>query len=128
MAKKSTSNKTLRLIFGLLWRIIALGLIIAAFYFAISVGYDFGHDLFTGEAMSEGKGKKVTFVVEQGESTQTVINHLKEAGLIRSKLKFRIQVIFYQRKIMPGEYTFRTSMTSKEILGYLNKGPSSQEE
>lgn len=128
MANSVKTNKALKLTFGILWRVLIVAVIVAAFYFVISVGFDFGHDLFAGEAAAEGKGKKVTFVVKEGESTQTVIDHLQESGLINNKLKFRVQVVFYQRKILPGEYKFKTSMTSKEILGYLNKGPSSLEE
>lgn len=128
MANSVKTNKALKLTFGILWRVLIVAVIVAAFYFVISVGFDFGHDLFAGEAAAEGKGKKVTFVVKEGESTQNVIDHLQESGLINNKLKFRVQIIFYQRKILPGEYKFKTSMTSKEILGYLNKGPSSLEE
>ena len=70
----------------------------------------------------------IAFTVEPGESTAEIIDALADAGLIRDKFSFRCQIIFYDKILQPGEYTMNTSMTSKEILLYLNDGPGSLQE
>ncbi|MDY2628188.1 MAG: endolytic transglycosylase MltG [Lachnospiraceae bacterium] len=109
-------------------RLIAILLIVFIFHFVISAGYDFGYNLFAAPAMSAAPGREVAFTVEPGESTAEIIDALADAGLIRDKFSFRCQIIFYDKILQPGEYTMNTSMTSKEILLYLNDGPGSLQE
>lgn len=109
-------------------KLIAVLLIVLIFQLVISSGYDFGYNLFAAPAMSSPPGREVTFTVEKGESTSDIIDGLLEAGLIRDKISFRCQIIFYDKILQPGEYTMNTSMTSKEILTYLNGGPGSLQE
>lgn len=109
-------------------RLIGILLVVLLFHFVISMGYDFGYNLFAAPAMSAPPGREVTFTVEQGESTADIIDGLADAGLIRDKLIFRCQIIFYDKILQPGEYQMNTSMTSKEILMYLNGGPGSSQE
>ncbi|MGN0294761.1 MAG: endolytic transglycosylase MltG [Lachnospiraceae bacterium] len=109
-------------------RLIGILLTVLLFHFVISAGYDFGYNLFAAPAMSASPGREVAFTVEQGESTADIIDGLADAGLIRDKLIFRCQIIFYDKILQPGEYRMNTSMTSKEILMYLNGGPASLQE
>ncbi|MCI7100018.1 MAG: hypothetical protein MR966_14165 [Lachnospiraceae bacterium] len=109
-------------------RLIGVLLIVLVFHFVISMGYDFGYNLFAAPAMSAPPGREVVFSVEPGESTEEIIDGLAEAGLICDKLIFRCQIIFYDKILQPGEYDMNTSMTSKEILMYLNDGPGSLQE
>lgn len=109
-------------------RLIVLLLIVLMVHFVISAGYDFGYNLFAAPAMSAPPGREVTFHVEKGESTSDIIDGLADAGLIRDKMSFRCQIIFYDKILQPGEYVMNTSMTSKEILMYLNDGPGSLQE
>lgn len=108
--------------------LIGILLVILLFHFVISMGYDFGYNLFAAPAMSSPPGREVTFTVEKGESTAEIIDGLADAGLIRDKIIFRCQIIFYDKVLQPGEYNMNTSMTSKEILMYLDGGPSSLQE
>ena len=109
-------------------RLIGILLVVLLFHFVISMGYDFGYNLFAAPAMSAPPGREVTFTVEKGESTAEIIDGLADAGLIRDKLIFRCEIIFYDKILQPGEYDMNTSMTSKEILMYLDGGPASLQE
>lgn len=109
-------------------RLIFLLLIVLIFHHVISSGYDFGYNLFAAPAVSPPPGREVLFSVESGESTADIIDGLAEAGLIRDRFSFRCQIAFYDKILQPGEYKMNTSMTSKEILMYLNDGPGSLQE
>lgn len=125
----STVLKVLRIIFGLIVRVAVLMATVVIFYVVISIGFDFGHDLFAGETVdSKKEAKEVVFEVKEGESLATITKNLKEAGLIKSEMKYRCLLVFFDKSAQPGEYTFNTSMTSKEIMKILNTGPEVSEE
>lgn len=109
-------------------RLIVLLFLVLIIQFIISSGYDFGYNLFAAPAVSSPPGREVTFTVEKGESTSDIISALEDAGLIRDKLSFQCQIIFYDKTLQPGEYIMNTSMTSKEILMMLNSGPEGEEQ
>ena len=60
-------------------RLIGVLLIVLVFHFVISMGYDFGYNLFAAPAMSAPPGREVVFSVEPGESTEEIIDGLAEA-------------------------------------------------
>ena len=94
-------------------------------FLGISAGYDFGYQLFTAPAVSSPPGREVTIEVKKGETTDEIADKLVDAGLIRSKVNFLCQKLFFKKHLLPGEYTLNTAMTSKEILLILDDGPSS---
>ncbi|MDO5409230.1 MAG: hypothetical protein Q4F21_02120 [Lachnospiraceae bacterium] len=124
-AKKE--NQTIWLIVRTALKLLAVLLLVIAVHLVISSGYDFGYNLFAAPAMSAPPGREVTFQIEKGDLTAKIIDGLADAGLIPDKFTFRCQILFYDKILQPGEYTLNTSMTSKEILLYLNDGPGSQE-
>ena len=124
--KKTNPAAVLAVRWGI--RLIMLLFLVLIIQLIISSGYDFGYNLFAAPAMSSTPGREVAFTVKKGESTSKIINDLADAGLIRDKLSFRCQIIFYDKVMQPGEYTLNTSMTSKEILMMLNDGPGGSEE
>lgn len=95
-------------------------------YGLIGDAYDFGYGLFAEPAMSEPPGREMVFYVEEGETSSEVISNLVQAGLIKDGFSFRFKLLFYDKAIQPGEYLFNTSMSGKEILGYLDDGPGSE--
>lgn len=109
-------------------KLIAVLLLVLLVQLVISSGYDFGYNLFAAPAMSSAPGREVTFTIDEGEATSDIVADLKESGLIRDKFSFRCQILFYDKVLQPGEYKLNTSMTSKEILMYLNDGPGSLQE
>lgn len=93
-------------------------------FLGISAGYDFGYQLFASPAVSSPPGREVTIEVKKGETTEEIADKLVDAGLIRNKVNFLCQKLFYKKNLLPGEYTLNTAMTSKEILLILDDGSS----
>ncbi len=64
------------------------------------------------------------FAVETGESTSLVAKHLKEAGLIRDEIVFRVYAELNGRKetIKAGEYQLKKTMSVEQIFDLLLKG------
>ena len=66
----------------------------------------------------------ITFVVELGESPQTVSAHLEEMGLIKDPELFRRMVQYWgaDQSIQAGVYSLKPSMTMEEIMHELWHG------
>ena len=64
------------------------------------------------------------FAVETGEPTALVAKHLKEAGLIRDELVFRVyaQLNAHGETIKAGEYQLNKTMSVEQIFDLLKKG------
>jgi len=64
------------------------------------------------------------FNIETGEPTASVAKHLKEAGLIRDEIVFRIyaQLNSHGETIKAGEYQLRKTMPVEQIFSLLLKG------
>lgn len=64
------------------------------------------------------------FAVETGEPTSLVAKHLKEAGLIRDEIVFRVYAELNGRKetIKAGEYRLNKTMSVEQIFSLLLKG------
>lgn len=64
------------------------------------------------------------FSVHQGSGVNAVANDLKQAGLIKSALIFRImaQQSGLDKKIIPGDFKLSPAMTAREIAVALTKG------
>ena len=129
MADTRIDNKKVKLISRIVWSIIGLLVRVALIFLlvigiqsVISIGYDFGYNLFKGEAMSDPPGRDVVFTIEQGQSTSEIVDNLLEEGLVGNKWAVYAQIVFYKRKLMPGTYTLNTSQLNKDILKVLNGG------
>jgi UPF0755 protein len=66
----------------------------------------------------------VRFIVNQGDTTQVVAQHLQDDGLIRSALAFRLYARFehLDQGIEPGVYLLSPKMTMKNIIAALQVG------
>jgi UPF0755 protein len=66
----------------------------------------------------------VRFIVNQGDSTLVVAQHLQDDGLIRSALAFRLYARFehLDQGIEPGVYLLRPNMSMKKIIAALQVG------
>ncbi|OGF27603.1 hypothetical protein A2303_02965 [Candidatus Falkowbacteria bacterium RIFOXYB2_FULL_47_14] len=71
-------------------------------------------------------GKDMVFVVGSGEGVDRIGQNLIEAGLIRSKLCFKIYIrrSGLQSVLQAGEYALNSSMSVKEIAAILSSGKS----
>ena len=81
-------------------------------YHLLSVLSRLGVDLGFGE-----------ITVEEGATLDGIADLLKEEGLIRNEIAFKVQGILYESNIEPGKYILNTSMTTKELLEALNTEP-----
>ncbi len=68
--------------------------------------------------------KEVTFVVESGTSTKTVIDNLAAAGLIKSRWATYIYVKLHKNTIQASTFILKPNMSTKEIINELSYGGS----
>ena len=71
-------------------------------------------------------GEKVRVVITKGKSAQEIANLLKEQGLIRNPLAFKLYVQFKGKSenIQAGEYRLSPNLSLSQIVDELLKGPS----
>lgn len=71
------------------------------------------------------ESEEVRFVITKGSSATKIAEDLKEAGLIKSALAFKVytQLNDEAGKIPPGEFSVPKNLAIKELLLYLRKGP-----
>lgn len=94
----------------------------------VGSGYQFGYAVFEHEAMEEPPGRERTIIVEEGDTVAEVSEKLAAAGLIADSNMFVVQKYFYGYDIYPGEYTFTTAMTPKEMLVKMSTEPGEEED
>lgn len=108
-------------------KLMVLALLILLLYEAVVRGFAFGHEIFYAEAPEKAPGREITVEIKEGETVKEAAGNLKKKGLITNDFAFWFQSMFYDYgNIYPGTYTFRTSMTSKEILRELNVKPEEE--
>ncbi len=77
---------------------------------------------FYGLTSVSKNSDKVTFNIESGSSTLDIIDNLKEANLIKSKVSSLIYVKLNNKIIKSGSYELDRSMSTKEIFNILSDG------
>ncbi len=78
--------------------------------------------LYWAVLLPAGKGKPHTVIVGKGASARSVAHELKQRGLIRSEIAFRLTARRDWRKVRQGEYLFRPSMNPLQILKKMVEG------
>ncbi len=91
--------------------------------------YDIGYRLFTEAPVSNGVGKDITFVVEDGMSAWEIATALEEAGAVNDSIVFFLQNFLsdYSDSMTAGTYTVNTSMVNEEIMAVLSGVEYSEE-
>lgn len=115
--KGSSQKKDLLHYLKLVFLILSLVMLVVVCILA----YRFGRRLFTNDGVTD-EAHEVTYTlkVTKGESVYQIGKDLETHGIISSRLAFLVQSKLYNCRIAPGEYTVRSSMSSKAILKYLN--------
>mgnify|MGYP001058155144 CR=1 FL=1 len=92
--------------------------------------YDFGYRVFTEEPVAAAPGRDVDVQVTADMSETDIGGMLEEKGLIRDKVLFfaQLKLSAYSGKLLPGNYTLNTSMTSKEMMAELAAEPETETE
>ncbi len=121
-------RKTAGMIISISLQMIVCAVVIIFLYDAGVKGFAFGESIFSPEAVSsQGNGKDMIVIVEEGASDLDVAKLLESKGLIRDYKVFLVQAKLYQATLYPGTYTLNTSMTSEEMLEILMEEPASEE-
>ncbi len=108
---------------GFAGRVILIALIVLVCAYGLKASFDFGHDIFYQEPVEAEPGQDKEITVEEGATLDSIADLLKEEGLIRNEIAFKVQGILYESNIEPGKYILNTSMTTKELLEALNTEP-----
>lgn len=78
---------------------------------------------FYGLTSVSKSNEVVLFTVNKGESKLDIIDELKEAGLIKSKISSSVYVLLNRNlNLQAGEYEVKRNMNTKEILNLFHEG------
>jgi UPF0755 protein len=121
-------NKITGAIISISGRLIIYALVVLLLYEGATIGYEFGHEIFYAQAMEKEPGRDKKVIIKEDTSVSGAAKALKQAGLISNEYSLIIQAKFFDYDVNPGEYTFNTSMTSKEILQMMNENIEEEEE
>jgi len=90
-----------------------------------TLGFVLAYNLGVNAPVS-GAGKDTVFIVSPGEGVEKIGQNLFDAGLINSRLYFKIYVwrSGIQSDLKAGEYMLKTSLSIKEIASILVSGES----
>lgn len=129
MSSKTTKriNKITTTIILLAIRVVLAVAVIIITGRGIKAAYDFGHSIFYAQAVEEAPGHDVMVLVHDTDSIEDVAETLKNRGLINNKYSIIVQAKFFDYEVVPGEYTFNTSQTSRDILEQMNDGVQERE-
>lgn len=108
-----------RFVFGMVINITAYLLLIMFAIQLCTTSYDYAYQIFGNVAVSSGTGTDVTLSIESGDSSMAVSEKLWNNRVIKNQYMFyiRTKLSTGERKpILPGEYTFNTSMTYEDII------------
>lgn len=109
-------NRITTAIISISLRLLVGAVLVFLLYEGVTRGYQFGHAVFSPEAVSEAPGHDQTWVIEKGDSLLGVSKELEEAGLIPDAYVFAVQAKLYKYTLCPGTYLLNSSMTSRDIL------------
>ena len=123
------SKEVVFAVFSTVFKVVLAVIIVMLVYKWSLFAYQYGQRVFNEPPMSEGSGRKVTVVIQQGDTTKEVSEMLEKKGLIRDAELFRIQEMLseYKDKMKPGTYELSTSMTTGEMMEILSVAVEEQE-
>lgn len=95
-------------------------IIIAAFLFLLSLIFYSIDEIFIDRTLDEAK----IFEIKKGEDAKSVIDNLKEAGLVRNKFIVRTYIVLtgIHKEIRPGLYSVAGTYSVKQIFDDFVKG------
>ena len=104
-------------------RIVIAVLLTALIILALFFAFRLGQQVFSKKAMTQKKGehRNYTLVVREGEGTLQIGRELQKNRIIESGAAFFLQSKIFQCRIAPGTYNVSSSMSSRDILKYLNQ-------
>lgn len=123
MSGENTSRKNAHGTFiSVFARALIYGAIVAVLIQGVTVFYRFGYDIFYASSVDPPPGRNVKVNITEDMNFETLSKLLYDEGIIENEYAFRIQAGFFSFRLNPGEYTFNTSQTSREILEMIDDG------
>ncbi len=112
-------KKVLIEIISLLFKLAILAVLVVVIMKASKWSYNEGYSILASK--NTGVIKTVSISIPEGSSTEQIADILADAGLINSKIFFRImsKVNGVENKYQYGDYTFSTSFSQDEIMNKL---------
>ncbi|MCR4729076.1 MAG: endolytic transglycosylase MltG [Lachnospiraceae bacterium] len=103
--------------------------IVTFIYSKAVAAYEFGHRVFTEEAISPAPGREITVSVTEGKSSKDLAKMLAEKGLVRDANLAYVQILCseYRKEIKPGVYTLTTAMRIEEMLKIMAEAEEEEE-
>ncbi len=120
-------NKISMAVIGFSGRIVLYTLIVVLLIMGAKRGYAFGYSIFYAPAMEEAPGQEKVVTLDGTESIAEVGKLLEDIGLIRDHNAFSIQARCYEYEVKAGTWNLNTSLSSKELIGFLNQTPEEEE-
>lgn len=121
MGKSSTDNVNaiVRTVINISINILALAVMMMLIYTYAGKGYEFGRAIFTEKGMTDTEdAKSVVVTIPQNSSSGDIAGIIKDAGLVKDKNVFLVQLILSEDKdkIQAGTYTLSTADTPADII------------
>ena len=109
------------LVWGVI-RILLYVLVLLVSARGIAGAYQFGHSIFYASRVDAPPGRDVQVEIAQGSSARDVAQMLYDKKVISDKFAFEVQYRFFGIKMHPGNYTFNSSQSSREMLEQIDAG------
>jgi len=95
------------------------------YFILIMVSFILGYFLYLLTPITSASKQELVFKINPGESVEKIAQSLKDEGLIRSKLAFKIYgfVSGALRRLKPGDYNLKPSFSTPDIITFLVVGP-----
>ena len=102
-----------------------MGKAIKIYFILITASLILGYFLYLLTPLTSASKREETLKIDQGQSVEEIAQSLKEAGFIRSQLAFKVYgfVSGALRRLKPGDYNLKPSLSTPDIIALLLAGP-----
>ena len=125
-AKKKSQKSKHSIIFKFFAVILALLIVFAVI--AIAWYYDAISPLDPGNCQSGSDCQTIEFIVQEGETTSQIADHLEQSKIIKSALAFKINLFIEHRNftLKSGTYTLNSGMSLSRVIQLMQDGGAAQ--
>ena len=119
------SGNIIAAVFGVIFRVVVVILVVYAVYRGAVICYDYGYRIFSEPAMTVGEGRTITVAVTEDMSALDIGKLFESKGLIRDSRLFVLQYYLseFRKEVGPGTFELSTSMTVEEMMEAMTVSP-----
>ena len=101
-----------------------MGKAIKIYFILITASFILGYFLYLLTPLTSASKREVALKINQGQSVEEIAQSLKETGLIRSELAFKVYgfISGALRRLKPGDYNLKLSLSTPDIITFLVAG------